>query len=194
MLDCSGRSGVLARANGLRVYDEGPRTIALVASWRSERDWNLPDASHTVVESFQEGGWAWSVPDLDRTPAHRGDGQSRAFGSRPRRVVVESTWPRWRKRASSTRSYTAQPAMQGRGDGTRRRITRGATAVIAGSWWAMRARSSIRCRRRASRRRSRRAGSPQLSPTPGSRGRRCGRTPSASSRTARRKSIDAFRR
>ena len=51
VLDCSGRSGVLARANGLRVYDEGPRTIALVASWRSERDWNLPDASHTVVES-----------------------------------------------------------------------------------------------------------------------------------------------
>jgi flavin-dependent dehydrogenase len=61
ILDCTGRSGVLARANGLRVYDEGPRTIALVASWRSERDWNLPDASHTVVESY-EGGWAWSVP------------------------------------------------------------------------------------------------------------------------------------
>lgn len=61
VLDCSGRGGVLARANCLRVYDEGPRTIALVASWRSERDWNLPDASHTVVESY-EGGWAWSVP------------------------------------------------------------------------------------------------------------------------------------
>ncbi len=61
------RSGVLARANGLRVYDEGPRTIALVASWRSERDWNLPDASHTVVESY-EGGWAWSVPT---SPTHR---------------------------------------------------------------------------------------------------------------------------
>src|SRR4030095_13880963 len=61
MLDCSGRGGVLARTLGLRAYDEGPRTIALVASWHSERDWNVPDPSHTVVESY-EGGWAWSVP------------------------------------------------------------------------------------------------------------------------------------
>ncbi|MGH9387545.1 MAG: NAD(P)/FAD-dependent oxidoreductase [Vicinamibacterales bacterium] len=61
LLDCSGRAGVLARAYGLRQYDEGPRTIALVASWHSERDWNVPDASHTIVESY-EGGWAWSVP------------------------------------------------------------------------------------------------------------------------------------
>jgi flavin-dependent dehydrogenase len=67
VLDCSGRGGVLARANGLRVYDEGPRTIALVASWRNEQDWNLPDASHTIVESY-EGGWAWSVPT---SPTHR---------------------------------------------------------------------------------------------------------------------------
>jgi FAD-dependent halogenase len=65
VLDCSGRGGVLARANGLRIYDEGPRTISLVASWRSEQDWNLPDASHTVVESY-EGGWAWSVPTSTR--------------------------------------------------------------------------------------------------------------------------------
>jgi flavin-dependent dehydrogenase len=61
VVDCSGRGGVLARAYALRQYDEGPRTIALVASWRSARDWNVPDASHTIVESY-EGGWAWSVP------------------------------------------------------------------------------------------------------------------------------------
>jgi flavin-dependent dehydrogenase len=67
VLDCSGRGGVLARRFGLRVYDEGPRTIALVASWRSDRDWNVPDASHTIVESY-EGGWAWSVPT---SPTHR---------------------------------------------------------------------------------------------------------------------------
>ena len=47
--------------------DDGPRTIALVASWRSDRDWNVPDPSHTVVESY-EGGWAWSVPT---SAAHR---------------------------------------------------------------------------------------------------------------------------
>ncbi len=61
VLDCSGRGGVLARRHGLREYDEGPRTIALVASWRCDRDWNVPDTSHTIVESY-EGGWAWSVP------------------------------------------------------------------------------------------------------------------------------------
>jgi flavin-dependent dehydrogenase len=65
VLDCSGRGGVLARAHGLRQYDEGPRTIALVASWRKDRDWNIPDPSHTVVESY-EGGWAWSVPTSAR--------------------------------------------------------------------------------------------------------------------------------
>jgi flavin-dependent dehydrogenase len=61
VLDCSGRAGVLARAYALRQYDDGPRTIALVASWLANADWNLPDATHTVVESY-EGGWAWSVP------------------------------------------------------------------------------------------------------------------------------------
>ena len=33
VLDCTGRAGVLARAKGLRKYDDGPRTIALVGSW-----------------------------------------------------------------------------------------------------------------------------------------------------------------
>ena len=65
VLDCSGRSGVLARAHGVREYDEGPRTIALVASWRSEGHWNVPDPTHTIVESY-EGGWAWSVPTSTR--------------------------------------------------------------------------------------------------------------------------------
>ena len=30
VLDCTGRSGVIARAKGLRKYDDGPKTIALV--------------------------------------------------------------------------------------------------------------------------------------------------------------------
>ena len=65
VLDCTGRSGVLARAKGLRRYDDGPRTIALVASWRRDQPWPVPDDTHTLIESY-ETGWAWSVPVADR--------------------------------------------------------------------------------------------------------------------------------
>jgi len=61
VLDCTGRAGWLARARGLRVYDDGPRTVALVAEWRCHPAWPVPDDSHTLVESY-ETGWAWSVP------------------------------------------------------------------------------------------------------------------------------------
>lgn len=60
-LDCTGRSGLLARAKALRTYDDGPRTIALVASWRRDSPWPVPDDTHTLIESYQSG-WAWSVP------------------------------------------------------------------------------------------------------------------------------------
>lgn len=61
VLDCTGRAGLLARARGLRLYDDGPRTIALVASWQGNRPWPVPDDSHTLIESYKTG-WAWSVP------------------------------------------------------------------------------------------------------------------------------------
>lgn len=61
VIDGTGRSGVLARANGVRVYDDGPRTVALAASWRRDGDWPVPDDTHTLIESY-ESGWAWSVP------------------------------------------------------------------------------------------------------------------------------------
>ena len=61
VLDCSGRAGVLARR--FRRQESGQRTLGLVGVWRAnesvERD--LPDPSHTIVETFGEG-WAWSVP------------------------------------------------------------------------------------------------------------------------------------
>ena len=63
VLDCTGRAGVLARVKGLRRYDDGPRTIALVASWRRDQPWPVPDDTHTLVESY-ETGWAWSVPSV----------------------------------------------------------------------------------------------------------------------------------
>ncbi len=60
VLDASGRQGVVAKARGLRV-DAAARTIALVGTWRRDGGWEVPDDSHTLVESFTDG-WAWSVP------------------------------------------------------------------------------------------------------------------------------------
>ena len=62
-IDCTGRSGLLAKKKNLREYEDGPRTIALVASWKRDAPWPVPDDSHTLIESY-ETGWAWSVPVL----------------------------------------------------------------------------------------------------------------------------------
>ncbi len=64
VLDCTGRGGRVARAEGLRRYDDGPKTIALAGEWRCEA-WPLPDDSHTLVESYADG-WMWSVPTAPR--------------------------------------------------------------------------------------------------------------------------------
>ena len=61
VIDATGRSGVVARAQGVRVWDEGPRTVALAASWSRSTPWPVPGDSHTLIESY-ESGWAWSVP------------------------------------------------------------------------------------------------------------------------------------
>ena len=61
VIDATGRSGVLARTMGGRVYGEGPRTVALAASWTRAGAWPVPDDTHTLVESYASG-WAWSVP------------------------------------------------------------------------------------------------------------------------------------
>ncbi len=60
VLDCSGRSGVVAR-HGFRNHHEGPRTLALVGVWRNTEGWDVPNPTHTLVESYRDG-WAWSVP------------------------------------------------------------------------------------------------------------------------------------
>jgi flavin-dependent dehydrogenase len=61
VLDCTGRSGVIARATGLRKFAEGPRTVALVGVWWRDGGWPVPDDSHTLIESYGDG-WMWSVP------------------------------------------------------------------------------------------------------------------------------------
>ncbi|HTM33404.1 MAG TPA: tryptophan 7-halogenase [Vicinamibacterales bacterium] len=64
-IDCSGRTGLLARMRAGRVAEPGHRTVALSAIWRRDDPWDLPDPSHTLIESYADG-WAWSVP-IDRT-------------------------------------------------------------------------------------------------------------------------------
>lgn len=58
-LDCSGRAGVIAR-KGLRRFDVGYRTLAVVAEWECH-DWPEGERTHTLVDSYADG-WAWSVP------------------------------------------------------------------------------------------------------------------------------------
>ncbi len=60
VLDCSGRAGVIAR-HGLRVYEKGSTTVALVGVWRKAGGWGLDEESHTLVESYEDG-WVWSIP------------------------------------------------------------------------------------------------------------------------------------
>lgn len=61
VIDCTGRTGVIARAKALREFDDGPRTIALVGEWRRRGDWPVPDDTQTLIESYDDG-WMWSVP------------------------------------------------------------------------------------------------------------------------------------
>ena len=63
VLDCSGRAGVVAR-RGHRVAHDHPATVALVGIWHRDDGWDLPDETHTLVESYADG-WAWSVPVSD---------------------------------------------------------------------------------------------------------------------------------
>jgi flavin-dependent dehydrogenase len=61
VLDCTGRTGLLAR-RGWRRADPAGRTLALVGVWDRNGGWDmLADDTHTLVESY-DGGWAWSVP------------------------------------------------------------------------------------------------------------------------------------
>ena len=60
VLDCSGRSGVIAR-RGHRRLDSHQASIALVGMWSRAGAWSVPDPSHTLVESYADG-WGWSVP------------------------------------------------------------------------------------------------------------------------------------
>jgi len=59
VLDCSGRTGVIAR-RGFRRTAARYRTLAIAAEWEGSH-WPADEHAQTVIESYREG-WAWSVP------------------------------------------------------------------------------------------------------------------------------------
>ena len=67
ILDCTGRTGLVARARNVRRMHDGPRTVALIGEWRATAAWPVADDTHTLVESYPDG-WMWSVPT---TPLRR---------------------------------------------------------------------------------------------------------------------------
>jgi flavin-dependent dehydrogenase len=68
-LDCSGRTGVIAR-RGFRRQQEGFRGQALIGVWHRPDGWAIQDPTHTLVETY-DGGWGWSVP-VSHTVRHVG--------------------------------------------------------------------------------------------------------------------------
>jgi flavin-dependent dehydrogenase len=64
MIDCTGRAGVIARQKDLRQDHDRVRTVALVGEWRRADHWPVPDDTHTLIESYDDG-WMWSVPISD---------------------------------------------------------------------------------------------------------------------------------
>jgi flavin-dependent dehydrogenase len=64
VLDCSGRAGLVGRR--FRRMEPGYRTCALVGVWSTSAGWDLPDETHTVVETYDDG-WLWSVPISEAT-------------------------------------------------------------------------------------------------------------------------------
>jgi flavin-dependent dehydrogenase len=68
VIDCSGRSGVLS--GRARRFEPGYRSHALLGVWHRAEGWHLPDDSHTLVETYEDG-WAWSVP-VSATTRHVG--------------------------------------------------------------------------------------------------------------------------
>jgi len=59
VLDCSGRTGIVAR-HGFRRSDAGYRTLAIAAEWDCA-GWPEDEHARTAIESYRDG-WTWSVP------------------------------------------------------------------------------------------------------------------------------------
>ena len=95
VVDASGRAGIVGRR--FRVPQPGHRMYALVGVWTRHDGWDLPDETHTVVETYRDG-WAWSVP-VSATERHVGamvgsampqDGNPRALADAYRAEIVNT--------------------------------------------------------------------------------------------------------
>jgi flavin-dependent dehydrogenase len=93
-LDASGRRGIVAR-RGFRRHQPGFLTQAFIGEWRRDAGWDLPDPSHTLVETYQQG-WAWSVP-LSSTVRQVG-------------VAVDGATTRMRRESTLPDTYRAEVA------------------------------------------------------------------------------------
>ena len=91
VLDCSGRARLSSR-HDRPAPNATPRTLALICTWERTA-WPITDASHTLVESYDEG-WAWSVP----------------LSRRRRQIAVMLDPPRGRSRESLGQRYHAELA------------------------------------------------------------------------------------
>lgn len=108
VLDCSGRSGVVAVPLGLRAYVPGGRMQALVGVWSRTGGWFLQNPTHTFIETCNDG-WAWSLPT---TCAERHVG-----------IMVDGATSRLTRRQALADTYQAQLSLTERID----RQVRGAT-------------------------------------------------------------------
>src|SRR5262249_48276667 len=88
VLDCPGRAGVVAR-RGFRRQRPDVRMQALLGAWEQSA-WNLADASHTIVETY-EAGWAWSIP-VSPTVRHVGTMIDGALSGVLRRSTLAATY------------------------------------------------------------------------------------------------------
>lgn len=93
VVDCSGRSGVLAVPLGLRTYVPGGRMQSLVGVWSRPDGWFLQNPTHTFIETCNDG-WAWSIPT---TCAERHVG-----------IMVDGATSRLTRRQSLADTYRAQ--------------------------------------------------------------------------------------
>jgi flavin-dependent dehydrogenase len=98
VLDCSGRTGIVAR-RGWRRADARYGTLAIAAEWECP-DWPESERTQTLVESCH-AGWAWSVP---LSPARRQCTVMIERRGDPKRVALQERYARETAHTTDLRS------------------------------------------------------------------------------------------
>lgn len=108
VLDASGRAGVIAR-RGFRRHERPLRMQALMGVWHRETGWELPDDTHTIVETFEDG-WAWSVP-VSPVTRHMGVMVDGGTSHLPRASVIREVYRGLLEKTRSLRTLAAQATL-----------------------------------------------------------------------------------